>query len=69
MVFATPTPPTSSATPARPRNSAEKVFSVARFAASASDGRLTCTSPGLSGKTVAGSTARTSSIAASSTFT
>jgi hypothetical protein len=41
-----PAPPTSRATPAGRRNGAEKLLSMARFAASVSEGRLTWTSPG-----------------------
>ena len=66
MVLATPIPPTTSATTASPRNSAEKVLSVARLAASASEGRVTITCPGCSGWMVSGRTARTASSEASS---
>ena len=59
MVLATPTPPTSKATAPSPSSSAVKVSSVACFAASASEGRDTCTSFGFSGFAVAASTPRT----------
>ena len=62
IVFATPIPPTTSATAASPRKSAENVPWVARLAASASEGRLTVTRPGSSGSRVRGRTSRTGSI-------
>lgn len=65
MVLATPTPPTSSATAPRPSSSPVNASPAAFLAASASDGRDTCTSFGASGFAVAPSTSRTSSTLAS----
>ncbi len=65
IVFATPMPPTSNATAPSPSSRAVKVSSVARRAASASDGLDTCTSSGLDGFAVGASTARTASTCAS----
>ena len=59
MTLAMPTPPTSSATAPRPRNSAVNALLAAARAAIASDGRDTCTWSGLSGLAVAGTTSRT----------
>jgi hypothetical protein len=65
IVFATPTPPTSSATAPRPSSSPVNALSVASWAASASEGRDTLTSLGACGFAVAPSTARTASTASS----
>ena len=59
MMFATPMPPTSSATLPRPSRSPVKVVSVTLRAAIASDGRSTSTSPGELGLAVGASTAAT----------
>src|SRR5882757_6661494 len=61
IVLATPTPPTSRATPPRPSRSALRVALADRWAASASEGRDTSTSAGADGFAVAASTARTCS--------
>ena len=58
IVFATPMPPTSSATPPMPTSSPVKESSVAFFAARASDGRLTPTSCGDPGLIARASTSR-----------
>src|SRR6266540_3824294 len=60
ITLAMPTPPTSSATAPRPSSSELSALLAAACAASASDGRLTCTSLGCSGLAVAASTPCTS---------
>ncbi len=69
MTLAMPMPPTSSATPPSPSSNAVSVLSTSFFALMTSDGRETCTSPGLCGFAVAGSTARTGSTWAGSVTT
>jgi signal transduction histidine kinase len=59
--LAMPMPPTRSATAPRPSRRAVSASSAAALAASASDGRVTWTSDGVSGLAVAASTERTSS--------
>lgn len=58
IVFATPMPPTRSATPPIPTRSPVNESSVAFFAASASDGFVTPTSAGWSGRIARASTSR-----------
>ena len=69
MMFATPTPPTSSATAPRPRNSPVSALFAAARASSAADGWLTSTWSGCSGSAVAASSDCTAATAAVSART
>jgi hypothetical protein len=59
MMLAMPTPPTSTATAPRPRNSPAYAVRAAARAARMLDGRLTCTASGWAGLAVNGSTLTT----------
>jgi hypothetical protein len=59
MMLAIPTPPTSTATAPRPRNSPVNAVPAAARAARMLEGRLTCTASGWAGFAVNGSTLAT----------